>query len=89
MLELMARGGMRVGEVLKLYAVDADDQKLTIRNPKSGKSSEAVFIPKKLADRLKDYIRTKEWKATKEFSPFPIPPRGLWSEEPVLWSVST
>ena len=54
-LELMARGGMRVGEVLKLHAVDVDDQKLTIRNPKSGKTSEAVFIPKKLADRLKDY----------------------------------
>jgi integrase/recombinase XerD len=55
----MARGGMRVGEVLKLHAVDVDDQKLTIRNPKSGKSSEAIFIPKKLADRLKDYIRAK------------------------------
>jgi integrase/recombinase XerD len=57
MLELMARGGMRVGEVLKLSAVDVDDQKLTIRNPKSGKSSEVVFIPKKLADRLKDYLK--------------------------------
>jgi len=57
MLELMARGGMRVGEVLKLIAGDVDDQKLIIRNPKSGKSSEAVFIPKKLAERLKDYIR--------------------------------
>jgi integrase/recombinase XerD len=59
MLKIMARGGMRVGEVLKLLAADVDDQKLTIRNPKSGKSSEAVFIPKKLADRLKDFIRTK------------------------------
>ncbi len=49
MLELMARGGMRVGEVLNLHAADVDDQKLTIRNPKSGKSSETVFIPKKLA----------------------------------------
>jgi integrase/recombinase XerD len=58
MLELMARGGMRVGEVLKLQAVDVYDQKLTIRNPKSGKTSEAIFIPKKLADRLKDHIRT-------------------------------
>jgi integrase/recombinase XerD len=59
MLELMARGGMRVGEVLKLHVTDVDDQKLTIRNPKSGKTSELVFIPKKLADRLKDYIRVK------------------------------
>jgi integrase/recombinase XerD len=45
MLELMARGGMRVGEVLKLTAMDVDDQKLTIKNPKSGKSNEVVFIP--------------------------------------------
>ena len=59
MLELMARGGMRVGEVLNLTAMDVDDQKLTIRNPKSGKSSEVVFIPKKLADRLKDYLKTQ------------------------------
>jgi integrase len=59
MLELMARGGMRVGEVLKLTALDVDDQKLTIRNPKSGKSTEVVFIPKKLADRLKDYVKAR------------------------------
>jgi integrase/recombinase XerD len=57
MLELMARGGMRVGEVLNINAADVDDQKLTIRNPKSGRTSEVVFIPKKLADRLKDYIK--------------------------------
>ncbi len=54
MLELMARGGMRVGEVLNLSATDVEDQKLTVRNPKSGKNSEVVFILKRLADRLKD-----------------------------------
>ena len=60
MLELMARGGMRVGEVLRLTAMDVDDQKLAIRNPKSGRRSEVVLIPKKLADRLKDYLKDKE-----------------------------
>ena len=60
MLELMARGGMRIGEVLKLTPDDIDDQKLTVRKPKSGKESEVVFIPRKLATRLKDYIREKE-----------------------------
>ena len=58
-LELMARGGMRVGEVLNLTAMDLEDQKLTIKNPKSGKRTEVVFIPKKVAERLKDYIKTK------------------------------
>jgi integrase/recombinase XerD len=33
MLDLMARGGMRVGEVLKLAAVDVDYQKLTNGDP--------------------------------------------------------
>jgi len=60
MLELMARGGMRVGEVLKLNAADVDDQKLTGRNPESGKTSEAVFIPKKLADRLSFFSSGKD-----------------------------
>ena len=59
MLELMARGGMRVGEVLKLTGGDVEDQKLVIRNPKSGKEAEVVFIPKKLADRLKDYLKAR------------------------------
>jgi len=47
-----------------------EDQKLTIKNPKSGKPAEAVFIPKKLADRLKDYI--KEQGVEGEQRIFPI-----------------
>ncbi len=69
MLELMARGGMRVGEVLNLRVADVDDQKLTIRNPKSGKMSEVVFIPKKLADRLRDYIQGKDIEDEKRIFP--------------------
>lgn len=57
MLELMARGGMRVGEVLKLKAMDVHERKLTLVGPKSGKDREHVFIPQKVADRLKEYIR--------------------------------
>jgi len=59
MLELMARGGMRVGEVLKLTPNDVEDRKIFIRDPKSGKEMEIVFIPQKVADRLKEYIRDK------------------------------
>ena len=51
MLELMARGGMRVSEVLKLTPNDVDGRKLTLRDPKSGKQLELVFIPQKVADR--------------------------------------
>ncbi len=59
MLELMARGGMRVSEVLKLTPNDVEGRKLTLRDPKSGKQLELVFIPQKVADRLKEYIEQK------------------------------
>ena len=59
MLELMARGGMRVGEVLKLTPADILDRKLILKDTKSGKEQELIFIPQKIADRLKEYIRAK------------------------------
>jgi integrase/recombinase XerD len=59
MLELMARGGMRISEVLKLTPSDINDRRLTLRDPKSGREMEFIFIPQRLADRLKDYIRDK------------------------------
>jgi integrase len=55
MLELMARGGMRVGEVLKLTFADLHERKLILQRPKSGKEQEAVFITQRLADRLRNY----------------------------------
>ena len=57
MLELMARGGMRIGEVLKLTPNDINERKLTLRDPKSGKEQEFVFIPQKVAERLKEYVK--------------------------------
>lgn len=51
---------MRVGEVLKLAPRDVQDRKLTLRDPKNGKEREYVFIPQKVADRLKGYIRDKD-----------------------------
>ena len=60
-IELMARGGMRISEVLNLTASDVEDRKLIIRDVKSGKAAEHVFIPQKIADRLKQYILKKEF----------------------------
>lgn len=62
MLELMARGGMRIGEVLKLTPKDVYGRKLIIRDPKSGREKEFIFIPQKIADRLKDYIRENNFQ---------------------------
>jgi integrase/recombinase XerD len=44
-VELMARGGMRISEVLQLIPSDIEDRKLTLRSSKSGKEREIVFIP--------------------------------------------
>jgi integrase/recombinase XerD len=57
-LELMARGGMRIGKVLKLTSKDISDRKLILRDPKSGKEHEIVFIPKRVAERLKEYVQS-------------------------------
>ena len=84
-LELMARGGMRVGEVLKLTGGDVEDQKLVIRNPKSGTETEVVFIPKKLADRVKDYLKARGTEGKQRVFPSPILPPGLWSKRPAPW----
>ncbi|BHH83768.1 tyrosine-type recombinase/integrase [Desulforhopalus sp. 52FAK] len=46
LLELMARGGMRISEVLELKPKDLDGQKLLLHTPKSGREQEIVFIPK-------------------------------------------
>jgi len=57
MLELMARGGMRLSEVLGLRPIDINDGKLLLHVPKSGREQEIVFIPRKLSARLEFYVR--------------------------------
>jgi integrase/recombinase XerD len=56
-LELMARGGMRIGEVLKLTPCDIAERKILLKDPKSGREQEMIFIPQKVAARLNDYIQ--------------------------------
>jgi integrase len=69
MLELMARGGMRISEVLQLTPADIEDRKLTLKSPKSGKEREIVFIPQKVADRLREYISVKRIGADQRIFP--------------------
>ena len=42
--------------------MDIEDRKAIIRDPKSGREAEVVFLPQKVADRLRRYIREKEIK---------------------------
>jgi len=77
MLELMARGGMRVGEVLNLMPVDIQERTLAIQNPKSGRTGEAVYVPRKLLVRLSDYVRTNKIGLNDRI--FPISYVAAWS----------
>ena len=73
MLELMARGGMRIGEVLKMRPLDIQGRKIILAAPKSGRESEVAFIPQKVADRLKEYVSESGAEAVStptEFVPF-------------------
>ena len=60
MLELQARCGMRIGEVLNLRGNDITDRKLMIRQPKSGKDIEVAFMTESIAKRLSEYVRNCE-----------------------------
>jgi integrase len=70
MLELMARGGMRIGEVLKLKAQNVHGRKLILSDPKSGNQTEIVYIPKKVADRLREYISSVKMENSNTIFPF-------------------
>ena len=69
MLELMARCGMRISEVLKLTPADVNERRLSLKEPKSGRDEEFIFIPQRLADRLKDYIREKDIPSNQRIFP--------------------
>ena len=61
MVELQARCGLRIGELLKIKVVDVSDRKLVLRGPKSGKESEVAFMPEQIARRLTEYIQQRNF----------------------------
>ena len=58
-MELQARCGLRIGEVLNLRVKDISDRKLTLQGPKSGKDEEVAFMPEQVAKRQ---IQGKLWE---------------------------
>lgn len=52
------------------FLSNVNDRKLFLTDPKSGRQSEIVFIPIKVADRLREYIATENIKD--EDSVFPL-----------------
>ncbi len=76
-LELMARGGMRIGEVLNLTPDNIQDSFLTIKNPKSGRAEERVYVPRKILVRLSEYVKANNISADDRI--FPISYVSAWS----------
>lgn len=77
MLELMARGGMRIGEVLNITPNDIQDSSLTIQNPKSGRAEETVYVPRKILIRLSEYVKAIDFGTDERI--FPISYVAAWS----------
>ena len=44
-LELQARCGLRIGELLNIRVSDISERTITLRTPKSGKDTEVAFMP--------------------------------------------
>ncbi len=56
MQERMARGGVRIGEVLKMCTLDIQGRKIMLAAPRSERESEVAFIPQEVAGRLKECV---------------------------------
>jgi integrase/recombinase XerD len=50
--------------------MDIEDRKVIIRDPKSGREAEVVFLPQKVVDRLKKYVRDNGIKQDTRIFPF-------------------
>jgi integrase/recombinase XerD len=59
-LELQARCGLRIGEVLKLKASDLSGRRLLIEDPKSGRDGEIAFMPEHISARMAQYVADKQ-----------------------------
>jgi integrase/recombinase XerD len=59
-LELQARCGLRIGEVLSLRVADLSGRKILIENPKSGRDGEIAFMPEHIATRLAGYVASAQ-----------------------------
>lgn len=69
LLELMARAGMRISEVLKIRPMDIDGRKITLESPKSGRHHEVVYISQKLVDKIQNYIRSQKINSNERIFP--------------------
>jgi integrase/recombinase XerD len=68
-VELQARCGLRIGELLRLKVRDVSERRLTIQEPKSGKEAEIAFMPEQIANRLAEYVKGKALRSDDRIFP--------------------
>jgi len=69
-LELQARCGLRIGELLAIRVSDVSDRTITLRVPKSGKDSELAYMPENISRKFAEYINSRSLQS--EDLVFPI-----------------
>jgi integrase/recombinase XerD len=70
-LELQARCGLRVGELLKIRVSDVSDRTITLWDPKSGKETEGAYMPENVSRKLAEYIKAGAIEGEARIFPFP------------------
>jgi integrase/recombinase XerD len=76
-LELQARCGLRIGEVLNLRAADVSGRKIIIQEPKSGREAEIAFMPEHIAVRLAEYVASQKLSSGDRV--FPLCYSSVWN----------
>ena len=77
-LELQARCGLRIGEVLNLRVSDLSGRKILIEDPKSGRDAEVAFMPNILREELLSMWPASNCPPMTEYSLFATPLLGTW-----------
>ncbi len=68
-LELQARCGLRIGELLKIKVSDVTDRTIILREPKSGKQAEIAYMPENVSRKLAEYIKEKSFQSENRIFP--------------------
>jgi len=69
LLELQARCGLRIGELLKIRVSDVSDRTIILREPKSGKEIEMAYMPENVSRKLMEYIKEKALQGEERIFP--------------------
>jgi integrase len=68
-VELQARCGLRIGELLKIRVSDVSDRTISLMEPKSGKDAEIAYVPENISRKMSEYIKMKNLQSDDRLFP--------------------